>query len=409
MAVVSVQALPFNGFRWQWASVQPTEGLNKPSVFLGVLRVFNEFEGSPPSSLELAERLRYVGQQTDATLDLARTPERNLIRNSGQYWKGLGLLVPTRGEIQLTLFGRKVADGTITPGEFATAVVAGLELPNPLVQSEEQVRNWKDHGIKLRPLSLLLSIMERLGEIDSEMAYLTKNELVDIVQPISSMVPPASIEDYADTLIAHREQRIDTSTWPSCSQGANDARMAREFLLFLSYYGFCEQRFIDGVERFVLTGESSAPELSALVEEQGLEIPEIATSVTARMVSDSRERRRVLREVLERPEQAKFRKNVLCLADERCLLTGAEIRAALEAAHIVPVSEAGSDSPDNGLCLRSDLHSLFDAGHIRLKYDGSLHYSDSAKNDPVYRFLPAHVDLPPYVKVDHVVWRWNYR
>jgi len=44
---------PFPAYKWRWASFQPSEGLNDPSVFLGVLRVFRNFEGEPTSSSAL--------------------------------------------------------------------------------------------------------------------------------------------------------------------------------------------------------------------------------------------------------------------------------------------------------------------------------------------------------------------
>ncbi len=33
----NIPALPFEGFKWKWASLQCTEGINDPVVLLGVL------------------------------------------------------------------------------------------------------------------------------------------------------------------------------------------------------------------------------------------------------------------------------------------------------------------------------------------------------------------------------------
>jgi hypothetical protein len=67
--------------------------------------------------------------------------------------------------------------------------------------------------------------------------------------------------------------------------------------------------------------------------------------------------------VKARPEQARFRDALLAL-DKQCVLTGEKCRAALEAAHLVPVAREGYEQIENGILLRADVHSLLDAGLI---------------------------------------------
>ena len=76
---------PFANFKWRWAVLTPTETLNDPYVYLGVLRVFNKYNGVHPGSDEVLEGLRIVQEETNCSVNLVRTKERNLIRNSGQY------------------------------------------------------------------------------------------------------------------------------------------------------------------------------------------------------------------------------------------------------------------------------------------------------------------------------------
>ena len=121
---MTIPQKPFPTYKWHWLSVQPTEGLLKAPVFLGVLRALQLFEGSPFSSLELHEALGEVKEATGTNVDIARTPERNLFRNSGQYWRGTGLLEPVSGEIQLTSLGHRWANGEITNDEFAALMKA---------------------------------------------------------------------------------------------------------------------------------------------------------------------------------------------------------------------------------------------------------------------------------------------
>jgi HNH endonuclease len=48
----------------------------------------------------------------------------------------------------------------------------------------------------------------------------------------------------------------------------------------------------------------------------------------------------------------------------RCAVTGARIVPVLQAAHIRPVTSEGENRVDNGLLLRSDVHTLFDRGYL---------------------------------------------
>jgi putative restriction endonuclease len=50
--------------------------------------------------------------------------------------------------------------------------------------------------------------------------------------------------------------------------------------------------------------------------------------------------------------------------ERRCAITGERTLPVLEAAHIKPYSSGGPHEPQNGLLLRSDLHTLFDQGYM---------------------------------------------
>ncbi|WP_346992942.1 MrcB family domain-containing protein [Alteromonas gracilis] len=94
---------------------------------------------------------------------------------------------------------------------------------------------------------------------------------------------------------------------------------------------------------------------------------------------------RVTRDILERRGQGQFRKQLLEKYNGTCVVTGCRVEAALEAAHIIPVKEGMDMSPDNGLLLRSDAHTLYDLNLFIIKPDGqivwdtSLHGSEYAE------------------------------
>lgn len=66
----------------------------------------------------------------------------------------------------------------------------------------------------------------------------------------------------------------------------------------------------------------------------------------------------------ERVGQMAFKALVQEAYSRRCAVTGDRIVPVLEAAHIRPVSLNGENRVDNGLLLRSDLHTLFDRGYL---------------------------------------------
>ena len=91
-----------------------------------------------------------------------------------------------------------------------------------------------------------------------------------------------------------------------------------------------------------------------------------------------------------------------------CVITGTQLDAALEAAHIIPVKEKGGDVPANGFCMRSDIHSLYDNGHLRIDPLGLVHLSNAAQSDRVYKLLPKQIVIPAYIGKKNLEWRWNY-
>ena len=67
--------------------------------------------------------------------------------------------------------------------------------------------------------------------------------------------------------------------------------------------------------------------------------------------------------------QGAFRVMVTDAYRRRCAITGERTLPVLDAAHIKPYSESGPHRLDNGLLLRTDVHTLFDAGYLTVTPD----------------------------------------
>lgn len=73
--------------------------------------------------------------------------------------------------------------------------------------------------------------------------------------------------------------------------------------------------------------------------------------------------------VTPRLGQGSFRLMVTDAYDRRCAASGERTLPVLEAAHIKPYALLGEHRVDNGLLLRSDLHTLYDRGYITVTPD----------------------------------------
>ncbi len=82
------------------------------------------------------------------------------------------------------------------------------------------------------------------------------------------------------------------------------------------------------------------------------------------------ERKRRIREVVERRGQSHFRRKLLAAYDSRCAVTSCDAEAALEASHIFAYCGPQSNHPSNGILLRADIHTLFDLDLLGFDPDG---------------------------------------
>lgn len=403
---------PFPSYKWRWLSVAPSEGLLKAPVFLGVLRALNHFEGDAFNSDGLINALDRVRIDTKTDINLARTGNRNLIRNSGQYWRGTGLLTSKRGKVELTNLGRKVASGKITNDEFAALMVRNTVLPNPATYNDEELAKWRNAGLRIKPFELILSVMDKLGRSQGiTEAFLNPDELIKVVIPLAGV--KASVADTARSVFEFRKGRLDISDWPNCVPAANDKRLAREFLLFLENFEICqadttteryEQKFyLDQVmnAEIQLDAEPSFFENIERIEE------EVATSRDSEIPLII-ERTRVTASVLRRTNQSKFRREVLGAGNSHCILTQERTLEVLEAAHIVPVRQGGTDLVGNGLCMRVDIHRLYDSGKIRIEPNGVVTLNEQIENAVSYAGLPRNINFPQAIHAKNLEWRSRY-
>jgi len=410
-----IPKMPFPDFKWKWASYAPSEGLNDPVVLLGVLFRMHKLEplGVRFSSDEFAREMRELSNDikdsgivdiNGNSINLERTPKRNLIRNSGQYWRAVGLLSDTRGKIRLTDFGKRVANHDISQTEFAAITVQTFKLPNLQIQNPGECRRWIDNGLVIYPLRLLLSILRELQ--NSGQGFITAEELTRIIIPLSAY--KAEVEDYVNFILWFRTGQITLIGWPNCVPGANDLRIAREYLLFLSHYGYiARQGQNTRLDEQYLFNNDLDSEIAAILAEQPEDesLQQAVDRIRVAEIAADIERKRVEKQRISRPNQARFRKDVL-KAYGRCIITNVMMPEVLEAAHIKPFRYNGVDTIANGFPMRMDIHLLFDAGHLRISDAGVVQLSTRARMD-YGATVPPRIYLPEFTSREFLRWRWD--
>lgn len=168
------------------------------------------------------------------------------------------------------------------------------------------------------------------------------------------------------------------------------------------------QAELDVCERGYATFIKVANEYSAYLNQNaGIEDSEreaiwnFAKSEEVKTGSEEDARKRQLREIVVRQGQPKFRAELIMAYNGCCAISGCNVLAALEAAHITPYMGAASNNISNGLLLRGDIHTLFDLGLIsideeyRVNLSPSLEMSDYNSLAGNKLILPSNLSSHP--------------
>lgn len=112
--------------------------------------------------------------------------------------------------------------------------------------------------------------------------------------------------------------------------------------------------------------------------------------------------------------QGAFRVAITELYGRQCALTDGKVLPALDAAHIRPYADGGTHSKSNGILLRKDIHSVFDAGYATIddayKFIVSEKVKEVFNNGNEYRRLHGvKMRLPsnPRDRPDLDALRWH--
>ena len=116
--------------------------------------------------------------------------------------------------------------------------------------------------------------------------------------------------------------------------------------------------------------------------------------------------------------QGAFRVAVTEAYGRQCAITSGKVLPALDAAHIKPYGEGGEHVKSNGILLRKDIHSVFDAGYVTIRDDFTFSVSNKVKEvfnngEEYLRLQGATIRLPDrradWPNTDLLRWHNHHR
>jgi hypothetical protein len=147
----------------------------------------------------------------------------------------------------------------------------------------------------------------------------------------------------------------------------------------------------------------------AQIAARSLSEEEIAIEADRTAIEEGFERRFNMQEV--RPEQGVFRDALMSLYKGKCVISGCSVAPVLQAAHVIPFSEAVHlrNSLTNGLILRSDIHTLFDRLLLAINPKDSMVVIASELQATAYRTFEgkkiAHKAAEAFIREHYLKFR----
>lgn len=159
-------------------------------------------------------------------------------------------------------------------------------------------------------------------------------------------------------------------------------------------YGWVED-WNDRTKEFLITlgGDSPPPSSTPTIGEEPFELATDKPAATTEQAT--------------RPGQARFRFDVFLRYGAKCAVCDIDLKELLDAVHIRPFSDNGSDDPRNGLAMCANHHRAFDSGLFRIE-PTSLQVVTPADNPPTPGITVSAIDyLPAKPHSDALEWAWT--
>lgn len=242
---------PFDKFGWRWATTGIASYLNEPECLKAVLDALlinksgalNQTENFKDLIETIATNKYRIEQQKTKKLSKKSNPHdtKNIIENSANYWKNLGLLKTSGMNAEVSELGYKFATGKLSNSEFINYIINTYRIPSSIYE-EDEIKDFEKYNIKFKPLKIIVDTLCFLERKSSDEAYITENELDKIIVPLSIENNENNIEIFAINLLNYRKNPTIYKDFPNCSNYTDNKgfRMLNEFLYFLQCFEVLE-------------------------------------------------------------------------------------------------------------------------------------------------------------------------
>src|SRR5690606_11602899 len=126
--------------------------------------------------------------------------------------------------------------------EFVNHIINNYLIPSPIYKKNE-IALFEQFDIKFKPLKIIVDILLYLEKFHKEQAFLTENDLKNLIVPFSIKYTEENIEIFSSHLINFRNNPSLYNSLPDCTSQYTDdkgLRMLNEFLYFLECFEVLE-------------------------------------------------------------------------------------------------------------------------------------------------------------------------
>src|SRR5690606_39043056 len=243
---------PFEEFGWRWATTGIASYLNESKYLKTVLdAILINGNGLLNQTSEFKNLVETIGinkykiesSKIDQISKKSNPSDgKNIIENSANYWYHLGLLETTGQNAKVSELGYNFLVGKLSNLEFVNHIINNYLIPSPIYKKNE-IALFEQFDIKFKPLKIIVDILLYLEKFHKEQAFLTENDLKNLIVPFSIKYTEENIEIFSSHLINFRNNPSLYNSLPDCTSQYTDdkgLRMLNEFLYFLECFEVLE-------------------------------------------------------------------------------------------------------------------------------------------------------------------------
>jgi hypothetical protein len=245
--------VPFDKFGWRWATTGISSKLNLPVSLFAVLdAILINGNGEFNKTIEFKNIIKklcdnkYEINDQDLIKTLTREENqdvgKNIIENSGNYWRHIGLIDPSGQNATVTELGKSFLKGIVSKDEFIKEIIENYTLPSPVYDTNER-QLFLNNSITIYPFRIILEVFESFYQqnINPELIYLSEADLKKIVVPYSIEYDRIGASNLVSLILQFRDNPVLFEQWPNCYNHYGDdkgERMINEYLFFLEAFEF---------------------------------------------------------------------------------------------------------------------------------------------------------------------------